>query len=460
MEVIDDTARHDPTMIGQELVARLERLPVTQTHILVRLVVGCATFFDGYTSLAIAYAVPVLFRLWHLSPKEVGVVISAGFAGQLLGALIFGFLAERIGRLRALTFCVAIYALMSVACIFTWSLHALVIFRFIQGIGVGGEVPVAATYINEFSSAKRRGRFFLLYELLFSIGLMASGFIGYLLVPVYGWRVMFIIGAIPALLIAPLSLFLPESPRWLVSKNRLNQAKAIIEKMENRLLRKHINLPPPTPVTTIPTKVLGNWRELFSPHYRRRTFMLWALWFCAFIVNNGLVTWLPTLYRVVFHLPLNTSLLFGLITTTTAIGASLLCAIYIDKVGRRRWYICAFFFASLLFLVLGLLESHSFIGILLFASCGYAAMQTITLSLYLYTGELYPTRIRALGTGIGSAWLRLASTIAPLLVGIIVSHYSISLVFIMFAGFSAVGGIVTLLFAIASEGKVLESLSP
>lgn len=460
MEVIDDISRHDQMLIGQELAARLERLPVTKTHVLIRLVVGCATFFDGYTSLAIAYAVPVLFRLWHLSPKEIGVVISAGFAGQLLGALIFGFLAERIGRLRALTICVAIYALMSIACIFTWNLNALVVFRFIQGIGVGGEVPVAATYINEFSSAKRRGRFFLLYELLFSIGLMASGFIGYLLVPLYGWRIMFIIGAIPALLIVPLSLFLPESPRWLVTKNRFDQARSIIEKIETRLRLKNITLPPLAPVAIGQAKVLGNWRELFSPFYRRRTFMLWALWFCAFIVNNGLVTWLPTLYRVVFHLPLNTSLLFGLITTTTAIVASFLCAIYMDKVGRRRWYICAFFFASLLFLVLGLHESHSFIGILLFASCGYAAMQTITISLYLYTGELYPTRIRALGTGIGNAWLRLASTIAPMLVGIIVSHYNIGLVFIMFAGFSAIGGAVTVLFAIASEGKTLESLSP
>src|SRR5215471_5255221 len=186
---------------GEELIARLERLPTARVHTLARLFVGCATFFDGFTSLAIAYALPELIREWHLSPKYAGSIISAGYLGQLAGALFFGWLAERVGRLRALWFCIIVYATMNIVCIFAVDYPMLLICRFIQGIGIGGEVPVAGTYISEFAKAKGRGRFFLLYEMLFQIGLLFCGFCGYLLVPVYSWRAMFVVGAIPVLLI-------------------------------------------------------------------------------------------------------------------------------------------------------------------------------------------------------------------------------------------------------------------
>src|ERR1700677_602633 len=124
------------------LIARLERLPMTRIHVLARLIVGCATFFDGYTSLTIAYALPVLVHQWSMSPQSAGYVISVGYLGQLCGALLFGWLAERKGRLRVTTMTVAVYSVMNLVCVFAWSPVSLGLFRFIQGIGVGGEVPV------------------------------------------------------------------------------------------------------------------------------------------------------------------------------------------------------------------------------------------------------------------------------------------------------------------------------
>jgi MFS transporter, putative metabolite:H+ symporter len=429
---------------------------------LARLLVGCATFFDGFTSLAIAYALPELIREWHLSPTYAGSIISAGYLGQFAGALFFGWLAERVGRLRALSFCVTIYAIMNIACIFSVNYQMLILFRFIQGIGIGGEVPVAATYINEFSSAKRRGRFFLLYEMLFSIGLLFCGVVGYLLVPVYGWRAMFVVGAIPVVLIAPLRILLPESPRWLISKGQLIQADKIITAIENSLKNRGIALPPPLPIvgTTVATAVVGKWTELFSPFYRSRTFMLWTLWFSAYLVNNGMVTWLPSLYRSIFQLPLSTSLAYGFVPNIVGVITSLLVAIYIDTVGRRRWYIYAFSLATVLLLTLHILGATSAVQVLIFASCIYATIQTISLSLYLYTGELYPTRIRAIGCGVGSAFLRLGSSISPLIVGLIVAGYSIDRVFLFFAGVTGFAALVCQLFAIETKGQVLEELSP
>ncbi len=383
------------------LIARLEWLPVSRLLVLTRVVVGSATFFDGYTTLAIAFALPVLRGHWHLAPATVGWIISAGYMGQLVGALLFSSLAERIGRLPVLTAAVAVFAAMNIACAFAGSAMAMIAFRFIQGIGTGAEVPVAGAYINEFIGARRRGRFFVLYEALFAFGLMFAGFCGYLLVPRLGWQVMFWVGAVPALLILPLRLFMPESPRWLLSKGRTAEAARIVARMENDVRRAGLALPPPVVVTIAPSAARTEWKELFRGVYRQRTLMLWALWFSAYVINNGLVTWLPTLYGSIFHVPLATALGFGWITSACGVTLAVICAFCIDRVGRRRWYIGAFFARGRAAGRVGDVRRH-LRGPRAGPGLGdYAILQSITFSLYLYTAELYPTRMRAIGSGFG-----------------------------------------------------------
>src|SRR3954452_19211069 len=199
-----------PALSAQDISARIERLPITRKLSIIRVVIGAATFFDAYTVLAIAFAMPVLSREWKLTPAEIGMILSFGYLGQMVGAVYFGWLAERIGRLRVLLLTVILFVGMDVACLFAWSAWSMSIFRFIQGIGTGGEIPVASAYINEFIGAKRRGRFFLLYEVIFPIGLMFAGLAGYFLVPVYGWRALFVVGLVPAVLMIPLRALMPE----------------------------------------------------------------------------------------------------------------------------------------------------------------------------------------------------------------------------------------------------------
>src|SRR6185312_5915529 len=148
------------------------------------------------------------------------------------GALGFGQLAEKIGRLKTLFFTIVLFVSMDVACLFAWSGAAMIAFRFLQGVGTGGEVPVASAYINEFIGAEKRGRFFLLYEVIFPIGLMFAGMIGFFLVPAYGWKAMFVVGLVPSVLTIPLRWFMPESPRWLASKGRIAEAAAIVRQLE------------------------------------------------------------------------------------------------------------------------------------------------------------------------------------------------------------------------------------
>jgi MFS transporter, putative metabolite:H+ symporter len=441
--------------------ARIERLPITRPVFWARNIIGAATFFDGYTVLAIAYAMPVLVRDWKLSPQEVGMILSAGYLGQLVGAIGFGWLAEKVGRLRVLLFTILLFVAMDIACLFTWSAVSMITCRFMQGIGTGGEVPVASAYVNEYIGARQRGRFFLLYEAMFLVGLVGAGLIGYFLVPVYGWKAMFIVGLVPSILMIPLRWFMSESPRWLAAKGRYAEADAIVKRLESSVTTRGGALAEVVAVAADKkSHTTTSWRELFSRIYLKRTLTIWVLWFTSIAVANGTITWLPTLYRQTFKLPLDTSLAYGFTTSFAGLAAAIVCALLIDKVGRKRWYTFAFLGGMIPLIALSVLGATTAIQVLVLVSLAYAIVQTITFSLYLYSAELYPTRLRAIGTGLGSAWLRLGSATGPIVVGWVIADYGIQYVFSAFAAVLLVGAAVTAMFAIETKGRVLEELSP
>ncbi len=183
----------------QSIAARLERLPYSNWHITVTVVLGIAIFFNSFNSLAIAYVLPVLKDQWNIAPADIGKLISIANFGQALGALTFGWIAERIGRVNTARIAIGLFAIMSLACAFTTSYDQLFICRFFEGIGLGGEIPVASTYISEILRADRRGGRFLTYQIIFPCGLLMAGIAGASVVPRFGWQWMFIIGALPGI---------------------------------------------------------------------------------------------------------------------------------------------------------------------------------------------------------------------------------------------------------------------
>ena len=445
-----------------QLLARIERLHISPWHIKACLIMGTATFFDAFDVLAIAYVLPVLVGVWKLSPQQIGILISSGFAGQIFGALFFGALAERIGRLRAATYAMALFSVMSFVCALSWNLSALLIFRLIQGIGLGGEVPIAAAYVNEIVRAKGRGRFFLLYEMIFPIGLVGASILGYWLVPRLGWQVMFVIGGVPALLALFVQRILPESPRWLISKGRFGDAERVIARMETAAAAHggidSVVVPEPIPGRTVGTRATS-WSELFQGIYRRRTFVVWGLWVCVYFVNYALNTWLPTIYRTYYKLTVPEALWNGVITNIAGVLGALVCALAVDYVGRRSWFLWAFLLSSVPLFVLWGLGAKTPVQVLVLASLSFFFVTSNSMLVYLYTPEIYPTRLRALGTGAASAWLRVASAFGPAIVGFTIGAYGIAGVFLMFGVISLAGAGVTV-GATETRELALEEISP
>jgi putative MFS transporter len=287
--------------------------------------------------------------------------------------------------------------------------------------------------------------------MLFPIGLMMTGQIGAVLVPIFGWQVMFLLGGIPGLLIAWLLLRLPESPRWLLSKHRFDEAEAIVRQMEARspLDLPPLSLPardvsigaPPVSVTV----ARGAWRDLLGKAYRHRTVVAWTLWWCAYFITNGLNNWMPTLYNRVYALDLQQSLRAGTLTNVMQVIMLLGCAFVIDRTGRRGWTIAAFATGALMLGMLGLFGARSVVAVITLVTLSYGIVGSANAVLYLYTPEIYPTRMRAMGTGAATCWLRLASAVAPLLVAYIVAAGGIRLVFLMFAAVGVVGALAAVL---------------
>lgn len=428
---------------AKDLLNRLESVPFTRWHMRPRLIVGSATFFDAFDALSLAFVLPVLRPLWHLTTAQIGWLIAASYLGQFFGALIFGRAAEKFGRIRAISAATALMSVMSLACAGIGSLPWLLALRFIQGIGVGGEMPVAAVYINELSKARGRGRFFMLYEMIFPIGLMVTGQVGAVLVPWLGWQMMFVIGGIPGLLIAGFLLRLPESPRWLLTKGRAAEAEAIIAQIEastdERVPPTQLAGPDAARAQAAPT--VGRWSELVGRTLLGRTTVVWTLWVMAYFITNGLNNWMPTLYNSVYHLSVQESLRAGTLTNIAQVLILLACAFVIDRVGRRRWTVASFVAGAALLAALGLFASQSVTAVIALVTLSYGVIGSVNAVLYLYTPEIYPTRLRAIGTGTATCWLRLASAAGPVIVGYLVEASGTGAVFLMFAATGAIGAI-------------------
>ncbi len=297
--------------------------------------------------------------------------------------------------------------------------------------------------------------------MLFSVGLLAVALVGVYVVPHWGWQWMFVIGAIPALIAIPMRAILPESPRWLASRGRYDEADRALSRIEAIAAREGMTVP--ALPADLPPVVEARPRvgDLFKGIYLRRTISVWLLWIGAYFVSYGITAWMPSLFRTVYHLDVQQSLYYGLINNGFG-----LCGAFLRGLSDRGHRTAADVHHSasadvaLFLLSFAFLPQLSAAGTLAVVTCGFFFLSSTLLSLATYTAEIYPTHLRALGGGVASAWQRGASVVGTTVVGWVLPNYGINAVFVMFGLFALMGAVVAIFFAIETRGKVLEQVSP
>jgi len=443
------------------IAARIERLPFSGWHLRMGAIVGTGWFFDGFDALAIAYALPALIPIWHLAPHQVGLLISMGYVGQLIGSIFFGWLAERIGRVPCFLYTLIIYTVMSLVCAFAWDYQSMLWMRTIQGLGLGGEIPILASYIGEFAKSTHRGRYGLGYQLWFSIGFFVCAAVAYWIVPNFGWQWLFVVGALPAILVIPVRALLPESPRWLATRGRFAEGDRILTRIEDVVSDGGKRALPPLPLSVASIKpARGRVGDLLRGLYRRRTLTVWAMWFCTYIVVYGLNTSMPSILRTIYHASLSQSIAYGFIGSALGLTFTTTGIFFIDIYGRKPLFTAGLLCSAVPLLVLFFNPDMAMYWVMAFSMLASAFNSILALGLSTYTAELYPTELRAVGTGIGNAWVRLASVIGPSFIGFAIPTIGLAYVFLVFALFSIAGGIIAYVFAPETKGRVLEELSP
>lgn len=408
------------------------------------ILLGLIMLFDSWDSIAIAYAMPSVSAEWRLSPITVGLLISAGYCGQFLGAILLGGLAERFGRMPVLIASVSAMAFFALASVWAPGFAAMAAIRLAEGLMIGGALPVSVTYINELAPTRTRGRYFMTFQFLAMAGYAAASLSSAWVVPHLGWRWLLGLGAAPAILVPLAALTLPESPRWLARLGRLEAANRALAKLGGgpapAVSITDLRPPPATPERR-PTVLV-----LFRPPLLGRTLVVGLLWFFAAFANFGLTTWIPSIYVSVFHVPVAASLRYASFATVGFLIVTPFAGMLMDRIGRRPIAIAGALTAAITLLALAIHRPASE-GVLVAAVvAGTISISAVMFILWPYTAEIYPTPVRALGLGLGSSVARGASMLTPLVAGVILgTGASIAIVFAVY-GLCALGALGLWLF--------------
>ena len=442
------------------IVGRLERLPMTGYQRKIFAIIASAWLVDQVDVALLTFLLGTLVAAFHLSPTQAGELAAMTFAGQLVGNILFGAAADRYGRKAVFQVTMLVWGVASLAAAAAWSLGALMVFRFLIGVGVGGEAPVAQAMVSEIVPAGVRGKYIAFMEGFWAVGYVLSGAISYFVLPYLGWRWAFGIVGCLSLVVLAVRRSMPESPRWLADKGRHAEADAVMTHMEAEVVRR-TGRSLPDVVPSIPSAPSAAERQspiatLFSPEYRIRTIMAFGLWFFALIGFFGLNSWIAVLLK---EKGFSTIASVGFVTLITigGIPGFFTAALALEKIGRKpttvAFLLCAaaaaYFYGNAtgetILFVTGFIMQFFMFGMW---SC-----------LYAYTPELYPTRARSTGAGFASAFGRIGAILGPMIVPILVARSGPAAAFEVGAGGFVIAALLVLVLGVETRGRVLETVS-
>jgi len=322
-----------PTL--QDLGAFLDAQPLNRRHAAVVGTCGAAFLFDAMDFQIMAMVAPAIAREWSLAPGALGLVLSATVAGMLVGSLAFGLISDRFGRRFGFQATILLVTLFSAVCAFCDTPTQLALARFCVGLGIGGFTPVDTAVISEFLPARLRGRAISATFLFFSLGAFLAAALATFAMPSLGWRGMFLIGAAPAVLIFAVRWLVPETPRFLLHRGRVEEARAAASWIAGGVPAPELDAVARPAAREDGKGALAQVQALFSGAYRQRTLFAWAVWALYLFSYFGVLLWLPTLLTRYKGLP--SSHVFPYMMGFLACGVlgRLACSLLIDRLGRK-----------------------------------------------------------------------------------------------------------------------------
>src|SRR3954471_12543203 len=436
--------------------ARLDRLPISTFHYRIFWLVGAGMFFDGY-DLHIAGGVlaSAIQTKFSTLPQNLQF-ISLTFVGMTLGALITGFVGDKYGRRFTYQINLLIFGLASLAAAFAQDMTQLIVCRFVQGLGLGAEIVVGYSTLTEFVPPKTRGRWLSMMAFLVVAGFPATALLGYLIIPAWGWRPMFIIAGVCSLIVWYLRKNLPESPRWLESQGRADEAEALMRSIEQEAsLGKGlpaVHVPAPVPLVAM--------SDLFKPPLVQRLLVgCWVL----ITINTlifGFVLFLPQFF-LGQGLTITNSLAYTLVLS---VGSLVGCAVgaYLSDAIGRRWSIIG---ASIVTIVTGYVYARFHAGDdpAIVLSVGFVLIVAIHIQTAIlfgvYTPELFPTEIRLRANGICNTLGRGATVVSPFIVGALMASYNLPGVLWLMIGLVVVQIVMVWAWGVEPRNRGLEDLA-
>jgi len=440
-------------MSAETFVARLDRVPLNGFHWRLLITSGLGWMFDAMDVLLIGFLVTPIAKEFTLAPAQIGLVASAGFVGMFLGAAISGRLADRYGRRLIFQATLVLFSIGAVLSALAPTFELLLAARIVAGLGLGGELPVVATLVSEFSPRAQRGRMIVLLESFWAYGTLAAGLVALFVLPQFGWRGAFVVAALPALYVAYLRSALPESPRYLAERGRGAEADAIVRRVERAGGGALLTLGAAVaPARSGRTSI----SELWKPAYARRTAMLWILWFGITFTYYGIFLYVPSLLAARGLSEVRSNEFFFL-STIAQIPGYFSAAWLVERWGRKPTlvaYLLGTAASAFLFGNSGTgTDAFVYAALLSFFNLGAWGV------VYTISPELYPTAVRATGAGVAASVGRIGGIIGPFLTPVLVPTLGQSGVFAMFMILLVVTALNVWLLAEETKGRSLEEIA-
>jgi putative MFS transporter len=410
---------------------------------------GLVWMADAMQVLAIGFSAPSIAQTFGLAMPRALESGTWFFVGMLLGAFVFGRLADRIGRRPVLLAAVLVDACFGVASSFAPDFGWLLALRFLTGIGVGGTLPVDYTMMAEFLPSERRGRWLVLLESFWAVGtiLLAVLALAALRWGADAWRVIFFVTGMPALVGVVLRLSIPESPVYLSRTGRADEARAVLQRVA-RVNKREVAIPLLQPEAA-PARSLS---ALFARDLRRRSLSLFAAWALISVAYYGVFVYLPVkLSAQGFGFIRGQE--FLIVLALAQVPGYALAAYGVERWGRKPTLI-----GFLLLSAIGCLGYS--LGSATAVVVGATLLMSFALlgtwgALYAFTPEVYPTALRASGMGLAGAVARFGGLLAPAVIAPVMTvHFTLAL--LMLAVFLALGAFAILCVDVESRNRTLD----